>query len=228
LGIIYGAAGDSISEMLADNPQLAEIFEQMGGTQTITDTFFAAAVGIIAIVASAYSVRSVLRLKTEEDSLRSEMVLATATPRSRYAWSHLLYGLAGPVVILAVAGALAGATYGAIVGDVAGETPRVLAAAMSQLPAVWVLTGATIALYGAFPRLASLSWGVLAFCLILGQLGQILQFPQWSLNLSPFTHIPMIPAEDFVAMPFAILLAVAAGLVVAGLAGFRSRDTPYS
>mgnify|MGYP006180894825 CR=1 FL=1 len=27
---------------------LAEIFEQMGGTQTITDTFFSAAVGIIA------------------------------------------------------------------------------------------------------------------------------------------------------------------------------------
>lgn len=228
LGIIYGAAGDSIGEMLADNPQLAEIFEQMGGTQTITDAFFAAAVGIIAIVASAYSIRSVLKLKTEEDSLRSELVLATATPRPRYAWSHLLYGLAGPVVILAVAGALAGATYGAIVGDVAGETPRVLAAAMSHLPAVWVLTGATIALYGAFPRLASLSWGVLAFCLILGQLGQILQFPQWSLNLSPFTHTPMIPAEDFVATPFAILLAVATGLIIAGMAGFRARDTPYS
>lgn len=228
LGVIYGASGDSIGEMLADNPQLAEIFEQMGGAQTITDTFFAAAVGIIAIVASAYSIRSVLKLKTEEDSLRSELVLATATPRRRYAWSHLLYGLVGPVVILAVAGALAGATYGAIVGDVAGETPRVLAAAMSQLPAVWVLTGATMALYGALPRLASLSWGVLAFCLILGQLGQILQFPQWSLNLSPFSHIPMIPAADFVATPFAILLALAAALIVAGMTGFRTRDIPYS
>ncbi|HEU4894828.1 MAG TPA: ABC transporter permease, partial [Acidimicrobiia bacterium] len=137
-------------------------------------------------------------------------------------------GLAGPVVILAVAGTLAGATYGAITGDVAGETPRVLAAAMAHLPAVWVLTGATVALYGAFPRFASLSWGILAFCLILGQLGQILQFPQWSLNMSPFSHIPMIPAEEFVATPFAVLLIVAAGLIFAGLTGFRARDTPSS
>jgi len=228
LGIIYGAAGDSIAEMLAESPQLAEIFEQMGGTQTLTDTFFAAAVGIIAIVSSAYAIRSVLKLKSEEDSLRSELVLATATPRSRFVWSHLVYGLVGPVVILAVAGALAGATYGAITGDIAGETPRVLAAAMAQVPAVWVLTGATMALYGAFPRLASLSWGVLAFCLILGQLGQILQFPQWSLNLSPFTHIPTIPAEEFVAAPFAVLLVIAAGLIVAGMTGFRARDIPYS
>ena len=224
LGMIYGAAADSIGEMLSENPRLEEIFDQLGGAQTLTDTFFATAVGIIALVATAYSIRSVLKLKTEEDALRAEHVLATATPRRRYAWSHLVYGLVGPVVILVFAGTLAGVTYGSIVGDIAGETPRVLAAAVSQLPAVWVITGASMALYGMSPHLASLSWGVLAFCLILGQLGAILQFPQWSLNLSPFSHIPMIPAEDFVVAPFAILVALAAVLVGVGLTAFRNRD----
>jgi ABC-2 type transport system permease protein len=222
--MVYGAAADSIGEMLADNPQLEEIFDQLGGEQTLTDTFFATAVGIIALVATAYAIRSVLKLKTEEDALRAEHVLATATPRHRYAWSHLVYGLVGPVVILAFAGTLAGVTYGSIVGDIAGETPRVLAAAMSQLPAVWVITGASMALYGVSPHLASLSWGVLAFCLILGQLGAILQFPQWSLNLSPFSHIPMIPAEDFVVAPFAILVGLAVLLIGVGLTAFRQRD----
>jgi ABC-2 type transport system permease protein len=226
LGVVYGAAGDSIGDLLGANPQLMEIFEQIGGSRTLTDTFFAAAVGIIALIASAYAIRSVLKLKSEEDSLRTEMVLATATPRPRFAWSHLLYGLAGPVLILASAGALAGATYGAIVGDVAGEAPRVLVAALAQVPAVWVLTGIAMALYGLAPHLSSLSWGALALFLILGQLGQILQFPQWSLDLSPFTHIPLIPAETFTATPFLALLGVVATLILAGIWGFRRRDIP--
>lgn len=228
LGAIYGAAADSVGDLLADNPQLEVIFEQMGGAQGITDTFFSAAMGIIALVAAAYSIRTVLKLKSEEDSLRAEMVLATPTTRTRYAWSHLAYGLMGPVLVIAVAGVFAGAAYGAITGDVFGETPRVMVAAMAQLPAIWVLTGVAIALYGIAPRFSSFSWGILAVCLILGQLGQILQFPQWSLNLSPFSHIPMVPAEDFAATPFAVLMAIAVGLVVAGVSGFGARDVPSS
>ncbi|HEX5695778.1 MAG TPA: ABC transporter permease, partial [Acidimicrobiia bacterium] len=210
--------------MLDGNPQLAEIFEQLGGEQGLTDTFFSAVVGIIAIISSAYAIRAVLRLRVEEEGLRADPVLATATPRGRWAGSHLVFGVLGPVLILAVAGTTAGATYGLIVGDVGGQVPRVLGAAMVQLPAVWVLTGTAMALYGLAPRRTGLSWAVLVGCLILGQLGQILQFPQWSLNLSPFTHVPMFPAESLEAVPMVVLLAVSAALVGAGLAGFRRRD----
>lgn len=228
LGTVYGAAADAVGDLIADNPQMEEIFESLGGAQSLTDTFFSAAVGIIALVATAYSIRSVLKLRTEEEALRAELVLATATPRSRHAWSHLVYGLLGPVVILAVAGVVAGATYGSIIGDVTGQVPRVLGAAMSQLPAVWVITGVTMALYGLLPRLSSLAWGVLGACILFGQLGQILQFPQWLLDLSPFSHIPVVPSEDFTALPLIVLGAIALVLVMAGLAGFGRRDIPYS
>jgi ABC-2 type transport system permease protein len=226
LGAIYGAAADSIADILRDSPQLEEIFENLGGAQTLTDTFFAAAIGIIALVATAYSIRSVLKLKDEEDSLRAEQILATGTPRFDHAWSHLLYGVIGPALMLTVAALAAGATYGLIVDDIGAQVPRVLAAAMVQLPAVWVVTGVAMALYGLAPNLSSLSWGVLAVFLILGQLGQILQFPQWTLNLSPFSHVPMIPAEDFVITPFLVLLAIAVALTAVGLGGFRGRDIP--
>jgi ABC-2 type transport system permease protein len=69
----------------------------------------------------------------------------------------------------------------------------------------------------------SLSWGVLVACLILGQLGQILRFPQWSLNLSPFTHIPVF-GDDIDVLPLVVLIIVAGGLISAGLIGFRRRD----
>lgn len=226
IGVVYGAAADGISDILSDNPQMARIFEQLGGTQTLTDAFFSAAVWIMALIAAAYSIRSVLKLKSEEEGLLSEVVLATATPRPSYAWSHLLYGLAGPALMVLVAGVTAGITYGSIVGDIGGQVPRVLAAAAAQLPAVWVITGVAMALYGLLPRASALSWGVLAASLLLGLLGQILEFPQWSLDLSPFTHIPLIPAEDFVLTPFLALMSIAVILIAAGLTGFRRRDVP--
>ena len=62
----------------------------------LTDTYFAAVVGIIAIVISAYAIRAVLRLDVEEEAHRAEYVLATATPRHRFAWSHLVFRLGSP------------------------------------------------------------------------------------------------------------------------------------
>jgi len=224
IGAVYGSVGDSIGDMLDDNPQLAEIFELIGGEQGITDVFFSAAVGIMAIVASAYAIRAVLRLRAEEDEMKAELILATATPRIRWAASHLLFGLAGPALMLILGGAVAGATYGLIIGDVAGQVSRVVGSAMIQLPAVWVLIGIAMALFGIAPRLASVSWAALVVFLLLGQLGQILQFPQWSLNLSPFSHIPLIPAESLRVLPLVLLALVATGLVAAGLVGFRRRD----
>jgi ABC-2 type transport system permease protein len=46
------------------------------------------------------------------------------------------------------------------------------------------------------------------------------------LDLSPFEHVPQLPAEPFTAQPLVALAAVAAALTAAGLAAFRRRDVP--
>jgi ABC-2 type transport system permease protein len=224
LGVVYGSVGDSIGDLLTDSPQLAEIFELLGGEQGITDAYFAAAMAILATIASAYAIRAALRLRVEEEGLLSEPVLATAVPRRKWALSHLFFALVGPILILAIAGLGAGLTYGAIVGDVAGEMPGILGAALIQVPAVWVVAGVASALFGFLPRLTSLSWGVLVACLLFGQLGEILQFPQWLLNLSPFTHVPDLPLGDVTLVPLVWLVAVAVLLVMVGIAGLQRRD----
>ena len=224
VALVYGAVANSIGDMLTDSPQLADIFEQLGGAAGITDAFFATSMGILALIATAFAIRSVLRLRVEEEGLRAEPVLATATPRLRWVRSHLVYAVAGPVLMLAIAGAVSGATYGAIVGDVAGQTPKVVGAALVQVPAVWVVVGVATALFGVLPRATSVSWGVLVSCLLLGQLGQILQFPQWSLNLSPFSHIPRLPTTDLEVVPLVALTLVAVFFTGVGLVGFQRRD----
>ena len=224
VGVVYGSLAVSIGDLLNDNPQLAAIFEQLGGSAGITDAFFSVATGFLALIATAYAIRTVLRLRVEEEGLRAEPILATPAPRLRWAWSHLIFAILGPLVMLAVAGAVSGATYGAMVGDVAGEAMKVMGAALVQMPAVWVLAAAALALFGVLPRFTSLSWGVLVTCLLLGQLGQILQFPQWALDASPFSHVPRLPAADLAVAPLVILTVIASALIAIGLAGFQRRD----
>lgn len=59
-------------------------------------------------------------------------------------------------------------------------------------------------------------------------IGQILQFPGWTRNLSPFGHVPELPAADFELTSTIVLLAIAAAFTWAGLAGLRRRDVPVA
>jgi ABC-2 type transport system permease protein len=43
-------------------------------------------------------------------------------------------------------------------------------------------------------------------------------------DLSPLSHIAQVPLETQDALPLVVLTLIAAGLVVAGLARFRTRD----
>ena len=50
------------------------------------------------------------------------------------------------------------------------------------------------------------------------------QLPEWTQNLSPFTHTPKLPGADVSAVPVAALIAITAALVATGLATFRHRN----
>lgn len=227
MGVVMGSFAESIGGLVADSPQLAEILAMLGGVGGITDAFFMSIVGIVAILVSGYAIRTVLRLQQEEELLRTEFILSTATTRARLAGSHLMFALAGPAVMLAVSGVVAGIVYGLSAGQPFAEAARIASAALAHLPAVWVMAGVATALYGAAPGLTGVAWAALVAFLFLGQLGPILGLPQWAMNLSPFTHVPAVPVEPFEPAPVLWLVGVALTLTFAGLARFRTRDVPW-
>jgi ABC-2 type transport system permease protein len=220
---IWGGLGNTITDLFEDNPQLASIFESLGGAGALTDIFFSAAMGIVALIVSAYAISVTLTLRSEETGLRAEHVLATPTPRLAWVWSHLTFALIVPVLLMSLAGAAAGLIYGTIVDDVPGWLGSLLGSSLLQVPAIWVVAGVVMLLYGLAPRFASWSWAALVGFLLLGQLGPILQLPQWAMNLSPFTHVPA-PPEPVSALPVVALGVVSVALLGVGLGGFRSRD----
>ncbi|MEV7072036.1 ABC transporter permease [Streptomyces sp. NPDC093990] len=216
-GVVYGGLTDGVADLVGDNAKAREIFERMGGQSGITDAFLASMTGMLGLVAALYVVASVLRLHGEETSMRAEPVLANAVGRLRWAAGHLVIAFGGSALVMLLAGLGLAVGYGK-------ETGTVLGACLVQVPAVWVIGGLTVLLYGLAPRLAPLAWGVAGAVLLIGWVGPALDVPQVVLDLSPFGHLPKLPGGQMEWAPVLVLLALAGVLVAGGLAGLRRRD----
>ncbi|MFX0577490.1 ABC transporter permease [Nocardia nepalensis] len=223
-GSLMGGAINSVGDMLENSKQIRDVINRMGGTDVLQNSFITFALSMLAIAASAYSISAVLRLHEEESSQRAEATLAGSVSRARYALSHIGIALLGPAVLLFIAGAAVGVIYGISDGDLAGKLGDCLGAAAVQVPAVWVLTGITVAIYGLAPRYTPVAWGVLSTMIAIFVIGSLDGLPQWARDLVPFVHPPKLPGSSFEATPILWLLGIAVALLAVGIVGFRRRD----
>ena len=80
MGVVFGSVTDAASDILNDNPQLATIFERLGGKTGIADLYISAIMGILGLAAAGYAVQATLRLRSEETEMRAG--IPCSPPRS--------------------------------------------------------------------------------------------------------------------------------------------------
>ena len=222
MGVMYGSILGDAEGMLKDIDQVQEALERIGGAG-VAESFASMVMVVLAVVAAVYVVMATLRPRSEETAGRAEPLLATGLSRTRWVGGHLAVALGGGTVVLLLAGLGFGVSGAASTGD-GGLFPELVGAALVYAPALWVTVGVAVVLFGWFPRASAAAWAVPVYAFVVGYLGQILRFPDWMNNLSPFGHVPRLPAADLDWTPLLLLTLVAAGLVWLGLAGFRRRD----
>ena len=217
----FGAVGNDVTDVIGTSKASQDIFVQSPGD--LIDSFYATAILMLAVIASAFAISSALRPRGEEDDGRVEPLLATALSRRRWLLAQIGTTAVGCLLVLLAAGVGLGAGYAAVTGD----THALITyppAALPYIAPMLVLSGLTRLLYGVAPRAATLAWLALGFCVVVLLFGQLFHFPQWLLNLSPFQHLALTPAQDFTWAPFLGLLTVAALLSAAGQLAFQHRD----
>ncbi|NRQ38920.1 ABC transporter permease [Nonomuraea sp. NN258] len=224
VGAMFGSLAQSVGDLVRDNAQIAAALALLGGAGALIDTFLAAQLGLLSLVAGAYAVQATLRLQGEEAAVRAEPVLATAVPRWRWTAGHLTVALAGTLVILTAAGLAIGLAHGIRIGEPVEQTARLAGAALVHVPAAWTLAGIAMLLFGALPRLTGLAWAALVAFALLGQFGELLQLDAWLRNLSPFAHLPQAPGGSVNVVPLTWLAAITLALALAGMAAFQRRD----
>lgn len=225
MAVALGAVSDEVEVLLETSEELTALIAAIGGGDALVDLYIAFTVLLLGYAVAAMVVQGVLRARGEELAGRAEPVLATAVGRGRYLGAHLGAAVGGAVLALLVIGLLGGIVAALVTGQGAARVGGFLAAAGVQLPAVLVLGAVAVAASGWLPRAAAaLSWGVVAGSLVIGQFGGLFDLPQAVLNLSPFTHLPALPAEELRVLPLVVLLVVAGVIGALGLVGWRRRD----
>lgn len=216
LGTVMGAIAPGVGDFL-DTDAGRELMESIGGVGALEDALLAAVLSISAVVITCFGLTVLMRGSADEHDGRTEQVLATATSRSRALIASFTVSLGGTAWLLALTGLATGVGLGRDIGGL-------VAAGVAQVPAVWVVIGLAALLYAVRSSWSVLGWGVLALFFLLGEFGGLLQLPGWVTGLSPFTHTPAMPVEEFHVAPLLVLTALAAGCLVAAWWRYRSRD----
>lgn len=216
-GVMFGAMTEGATDLVGDNDQVKDMLTRLGGQSGVTDAFLASMIALFGMVAAIYIVQSVLRLDTEETSQRAEPLLANAVGRVRWAAGHLTIAFGGATLLMMASGLGLALGYRQDVGAILGGC-------LVLLPAVWLIGAVALLAYAAYPRVAVLGWAYAGLCLGLGWIGSAFDFPQWTLKISPFAHLPKMPGNAMDWPAVTVMTSLAVLLTVAALSALRRRD----
>ena len=224
VGLVLGISRSSLIEFASSSPALADLFETLGGSGAIIDAFLATYIGIGGIIATFFVVSVVMRLNQQELAGHTSLALSTATRRSRWVSSYVVVALAGGVLVLLALGVVLGMAFAVQGDDGIGDLTRLLTAAAAWLPALVFAIGLALAFVGVLPRWAGTVWILMGLFALLTELGPVFGLPSWLVNLSPFTHVPNLPAQELSAVPLLGLTIGGLVLALVGYIAFQTRD----
>jgi ABC-2 type transport system permease protein len=163
------------------------------------------------------------RPDTEERAGRLDQLLAGPLSRLRWSLQHTVVAVLAVVSALAAAGLGTGLGHAATTQDAGAVLPPV-AAALSYLPAVLVVTALVRLAHGLSGAAAAVGWGILAWCAFVGMFAGLMDLPGLLTGLSPFDHVATMPVEPFAGPAWAALWTVALAVAAAAQVLLVRRD----
>lgn len=189
----------------------------------LTQGFYVAFLGVVALVAAALGLQLLGRLQQEEALGHAAVVLSAAVRRPVLAASHLVLALTVPTALLLVSGALLAVPQAVAEGG-GGAVGAVVAGAAALAPGVWMVVGLAMLIHGWAPSLGWVAWLVVGWSAVVTWVGALLDLPEWLLELTPFAALPQGPVESMRWPPVLMTTALAIALAAAGVVGYRRRD----
>ena len=221
LTVMMGSLTKAVETMARQNPALDK-YMRSTGQGTFLENFLATLLLVVAILAAAFAVSAVTSLRSEETTDRLEALMATPLTRSRWLLGWVTVSVVGTVLLLFIGGFGLG-----LASTVSGQgvSPwRLGGEALLFAPASLSVAALVVLLFGWRPGWVPVGWALLGFCFVLGWLGELLDWPQWAKDLSPFTHVPRVPVVPATWAAPTYTAAAAVVLALVGWWGFRRRD----
>jgi ABC-2 type transport system permease protein len=222
MSLILGIVSDSVgSAGISDS--LRERFEKLGTTITTPSGYIGFAFLFVVLVVCLYGCSQIAAARTEESEQRLETLLALPVSRRRWLVGRLVLAAAGAAAVAMTAGFLA--WVGAASQGVDVALGDMLGAGANCLPAALLFVALGALAFVIVPRAAAgIAYGLVGATFVWETIGALLDVPGWLLDLSPFHHVGLIPAESFHAVAAAIMVALGAVMSALAVWAFERRD----
>lgn len=220
MALLFGSIVKTMNTFLTDaGGNMSAITRGVGVT-----AFLALLAGMIGLLTAVFATQSAVSLRTDEASGIVETQLAGSLSRTKWVLQRLAIPAVGSAIMLLLGGGLLGVVYGATVDD-SSQALTMAGAALAYWPAVMILVGLAVALFGWAPSVAiPVTWGAMAAMWFVTMFGEVFGLPAWLLNALPFSAVPYMPLEPMSWTPVILMTVVSSGLIWTGIDRFARRD----
>ncbi|TKC16184.1 ABC transporter permease [Robertmurraya kyonggiensis] len=222
LGASYGSIFGDLESFFEGNEMYQQMLQLSEGA-SLVEQFIPTLMVVISLIATIPPIMAINKLRGEEKKGRLDHLLGRAVSRSRLLGSYLILSVVNGFVMLSLS-AIGLWSAGNAVVENGMDFGMLFGAAFVYYPAMLVMIGLAAFLNGFLPKQTSLVWIYILYSFFVLYLGNMMQFPNWVGQLSPFGHVPQVPIEDATFMPLFILSVIAVGLMILSFIGFRKRD----
>ncbi len=221
--LILGMVSASISSAGISKSIRAEIAKLGSGSIATPSGYLAFVFLFFIVVVSLFVCAQIGATRREESEQQLETLLAQ--PLSRRCWlgGRLLLACAGALALSLLAGALAWA--GAASQGVDVSLVKMLEAGLNCLPVALLFGGIAALAYALVPRAGTgIAYGLVVLAFLWQLVGSLLGVPKWLVEVTPFAHVGLVPAQSFRGAGAAVMLAIALATGAAALWAFNRRD----
>ncbi len=221
--LIIGALSASVSQVNISR-SLEEQLQRLGNASITTASGYLSFTFLFfVLVVSLFACSQIAAARHDESDMRLETLFAQPVGRRSWLVGRLLLAIGGAAAIAFGAAVCAWAGAASQGADV--SLVDLLEAGANCLPPTLLFLSIGALAFAVLPRATTgIAYGLVLLAFVWQLIGSILNVPNWTLQLSPFHQIGLVPAEDFKTTAALVMLAIAAVAGVAALRLFEHRD----
>jgi ABC-2 type transport system permease protein len=197
---------------------------KLGSGSIVTPTGYLGFTFIFFVLAiSLFACAQIGAARHEEADQQLETLLALPVSRRGWLGGRLLLAACAAAAISLVAGLLT--WVGAESGGVGISLGKLIEAGANCLPVALLFLGLAALAYAIVPRAsAGIAYALVTVAFLWNLIGSLLGAPKWLVEVTPFAHVGLVPAQPFRAGAAVIMLAIAATSALAATWVFERRD----
>ncbi len=221
-GLLYGLIAKSAGSTIGGS-SVHQVFGRLGARGTGAAAVLGVCFLIVAVLVGFAAAGHVTMARAEEATGRLDHLLAARLSRTSWVGGRLLVGVVAIVVGALGAGVLA--WLGAATQSSGVGIGSLLGAGANLVPPAVVVMGLGAVTFGVLPRAAAgVTYGYLAWSLVVVIVGGIGATNHWILDTSVFHHMASAPAVAPNWTANAIMIGLGAIAALAGAVAFGRRD----